>query len=293
MDNSNPFSYSQTKSKDIFSMLVTHCHLGAKNCTHKMMPYVYCRKNDGVHIFNLEKTWEKLMISARIIAGIKNPEDILIVGTKEYAQRPVMKFAEKIKCKAIIKKWTGGTLTNQITRNYIEPRLVIVTDPTKDYGAILETTFVNLPIIALCNTDNSLKNVNVAIPCNNKGKDAIALMLWLLAREILFLKGELPRKITVEEEGKKVEKANLWAEVMPDEFTYKTEKEIENLKKKEQQSEDLLKKNAEEEEGNEDEEGEGEDAEASNEEEPEESKEKPKERPQESTKNEENEKSNW
>lgn len=200
MQESYPFSYSKTKQEDIQAMIITHTHLCAKNWTDKMTPYVFARKQDGVNIIHLEKTWQKLMIAARILASIKNPEDILIVGSKEYAQRPVMKFAQHVGCRYITTKWIGGTLTNYIIKQFVEPRIVIVADPTIDYGAITEATYVNIPVIALWNTDNNLKNINLAIPCNNKGKESLAIIFYLLAREIKYLKNEIPREKKTENE---------------------------------------------------------------------------------------------
>ena len=81
-------------------------------------------------------------------------------------------------------------LTNQTTKKYVEPRLLIVTDPRTDYNAILESSYVNLPVIAICNTDNMLKYVYCAIPCNNRNKYSIAMIWYLLTKAVLELKKE-------------------------------------------------------------------------------------------------------
>jgi len=93
-------------------MLAANTHIGTENCTDLMDPYVFKRNNEGIHIINLGKTWEKLMLAARVIAAIPNPRDVLIVSSREYAQRAILKFATYSKANYLGGKWTPGTLTN-------------------------------------------------------------------------------------------------------------------------------------------------------------------------------------
>mmetsp|Transcript_33479 Transcript_33479/g.24566 ORF Transcript_33479/g.24566 Transcript_33479/m.24566 type:complete len:113 (+) Transcript_33479:62-400(+) len=106
------FAYSKTKEEDVALMIAANCHIGTQNCTDLMAPYIYKRNHEGIHIMNLGKTWEKLMIAARIMAAIPHPSDILIVSNREYAQRAVLKFGINAKCNYLNGKWTPGTLTN-------------------------------------------------------------------------------------------------------------------------------------------------------------------------------------
>ncbi|KAL6303526.1 40S ribosomal protein S2 [Sparassis latifolia] len=209
--------------EEIQLLLAAQAHIGSKNCDKQMLPYVWKRRADGIHIINIGKTWEKLVFAARIIAAIENPNDVCVISARPYGHRAVLKYAANTGAQAIAGRFTPGSFTNYITRSFKEPRLIVVTDPRVDHQAIREASYVNIPVIAFCDTDAPLKYVDVAIPTNNKSRHSIGLMWWLLAREVLRLRGTIPRT------------ADGW-NVMVDMFFYRDPEEVEKQQQEEAQA---------------------------------------------------------
>merc|ERR1719375_2385500 len=183
-----------------------------------MEQYIFKKKTSGINIINLKKTWEKLILAAR---AIENPQDVYVVTTRPTTQRAVLKFARYVGCNAIAGRFTPGAFTNQIQTAFREPRLLLITDPRADHQPVTESSYANIPIVAFANVDSPTKFIDIAIPCNNKSTQSIGLMWWMLAREVLRLRGTISRD-------------HPW-EIMPDLFFYRDPEEVEKEEKEAQE----------------------------------------------------------
>jgi len=199
-------------------LLACQTHIGASNVDHQMEQYVWKRRADGTHIIHLKKTWEKLVLAARAIAAVEHPGEVCVISARMYAQRAILKFAAHTGATPIFGRFTPGCLTNQIQKAFKEPRLLVISDPRVDHQAVTEASYVNIPVISFCNTDSPLKLIDIAIPCNNKGPQSIGLLWWMLAREVLLIKGKISRTTGFALEDK---------EIMPDLYFYRDPDEAE------------------------------------------------------------------
>lgn len=165
-------------------------HIGTQEKTYDMEKYIFRIRSDGLYVLDISKTNDRIMAAAKFLAKY-DPEDILVVATRQYGQAPVKKFGEVVGCKSIPGRFIPGTLTNPNYSKFIEPKIILVTDPRSDFQVIIESKQIGVPVVALCDTENLLSTVDLAVPVNNKGRKAIALVYWLLSRQILREKGTI------------------------------------------------------------------------------------------------------
>ena len=168
--------------------LAAGLHIGTQQKTHDMEKYIFRVRSDGLYVLDVHKTDERLKYVAKFLAQYE-PDDILVVATRQYGQAPVKKFGEITGGKTIPGRFIPGTLTNPSYAKFIEPKVIVVTDPRSDSQAILESKQNGIPVVALCDSENLLANVDICVPSNNKGRKAIALIYWLLARQLLRERG--------------------------------------------------------------------------------------------------------
>ncbi|BAD85685.1 SSU ribosomal protein S2P [Thermococcus kodakarensis KOD1] len=170
--------------------LAAGVHIGTQQKTKDMKKFIYRVRQDGLYVLDVRKTDERLRVAGKFLAKF-DPESILAVSVRLYGQRPVKKFGEVTGAKAIPGRFLPGTMTNPQVKNFIEPDVLIVTDPRADHQALKEAVEIGIPIVALVDTENFLSYVDIAIPTNNKGRKALALIYWILAREVLYNRKEI------------------------------------------------------------------------------------------------------
>lgn len=166
-------------------------HIGMKQQLKAMKRFIFKVRPDKLAVFDVNLIDRQLRTAAKMLAGYK-PEDVLVVSRKRNGHKPVAKFAEAIGgARAVYDRFYPGTLTNPSYRGYIEPKIVVVTDPNVDKQAVQEAFDSNIPIIGLCDTFNDPQYIDFVISVNNKGRKSIPLVYYLLAREVLRARGDI------------------------------------------------------------------------------------------------------
>jgi len=191
------------------TLLSAGIHIGTRVKTKDMEQFIYRIRPDGLFVLNVKKTDERLRLAAKFLSRFE-PSRILAVAGRLYAQDPAQKFCDVIGANSIVGRFIPGFLSNPLYPNRIEPNVLIVSDPRADSQAVKEGSSSGIPIIALCSTDNDFSGVDFVIPTNNKGRRALAIIYWVLARQILRERGELPLdkdlSLTIEDFEMKISK---------------------------------------------------------------------------------------
>jgi small subunit ribosomal protein S2 len=161
--------------------LAAGIHIGMKQRTDQMKEFIYKIREDGLAVLDLKTIDDRIKVASKFLSRC---EKILVVTRKAIAKEAIQKFAEAIKATAITTRFMPGTLTNPTYKKFYEADAIVLADPLVDIQALQESVKARVPIIAVCDTFNETKDIDLIIPANNKGKKSLGLLFWVLAREV-------------------------------------------------------------------------------------------------------------
>jgi len=171
--------------------LAAGVHIGTQQKTKDMQRFIHRVRTDGLYVLDVSMTDQRIRTAADFLANY-DPEQILVASSRQYGRFPAEKFADAVGARARTGRFIPGTLTNPDYEGYIEPDVVVVTDPIGDAQAVKEAITVGIPVIAMCDSNNQTSNVDLVVPTNNKGRKALSVVYWLLANETLDRRGAEP-----------------------------------------------------------------------------------------------------
>jgi small subunit ribosomal protein S2 len=172
------------------TLLSAGIHIGTRMKTLDMEPFIYRVRPDGLFVLDVKKTDDRIRVTGKFLSRYE-PARIAIAATRLYAHEPVKKYCQLTGATPLIGRFIPGQLSNPQYSSRIDPEIILVCDPRADAQAVKEASKVGIPIVALCSTDNEFSGVDLVIPTNNKGRRALAVVFWLLARQVLRERGEL------------------------------------------------------------------------------------------------------
>ncbi|HMK45715.1 MAG TPA: 30S ribosomal protein S2 [Methanocella sp.] len=178
--------------------LAAGVHIGTQQKTEEMKKFIYRVRSDGLYVLDVQSTDERIRATAKFLAKY-DPANVLVVCARQYGQHPAEMFAKAVGARHIVGRFIPGTLTNPVYMFFEEPDVVVVTDPIGDAQAVNEAVNIGVPVVAMCDTNNMTSNIDLVIPSNNKGRKALALIYWLLAREVTKERNEQGFSYTVNE----------------------------------------------------------------------------------------------
>ncbi len=182
--------------------LTSGVHIGTQQKSASMRRFVFKVRYDGLHVLDIRETDRRIRLAGKFLAAIP-AEKVLAVSQRQYGQKPVRVFAKAIGAVSYSERFVPGCLTNPNLAEYIEPKVLVVTDPATDQQALSEAVSIGIPVVGLCDVNNETRNVDLVIPANNKGRVALATIYWLLAREVLRARAggatDVPFELTVDD----------------------------------------------------------------------------------------------
>ena len=175
-------------------------HIGTQQKTEDMERFIHRVRTDGLYVLDVSMTDQRIRTAANLLADY-DPSQILVTSSRQYGRHPAETFADAVGARARTGRFIPGTLTNPKYEDYIEPDILVVTDPIGDAQAVKEAITVGIPVVAMCDSNNTTNNVDLVIPTNNKGRKGLAGVYWLLGNETLDRRGATPNRSLEEFEG--------------------------------------------------------------------------------------------
>ena len=168
--------------------LKTGIHIGTKFRTKYMEPFIYKTRPDGLSVLNLKKIDERIRVLIDFLSRYA-PEDILIVSRRENGWKGLRLFHELTGTRVFPGRYPPGILTNPNLESFIEAKVMFVTDPWPDRNAVIEALQIGIPVVGLCDTNNQSNNVDLVVPCNNKGKKSLGLLFYIFTLNYMLNRG--------------------------------------------------------------------------------------------------------
>jgi len=167
-------------------------HIGTKFRTKYMEKFIYKTRSDGLSVLNLQKIDERIRICANFLAQYA-PEEIIVVSRRENGWKSIKMLSKLTGIRVFAGRYPPGILTNTNLDKFIETKLILVTDSWPDKNVISDAMKIGIPVIALCDTNNQSNNIDLVVPCNNKGKKSLGLFFWIVTREYMKKRGMIKK----------------------------------------------------------------------------------------------------
>lgn len=159
-------------------------HIGTKFKTKYMEKFIYKVRADGLSVLNISKINERIENMINLLSQY-DPKEIMVVSRRENGWKAVKLFEKLTGCVVYAGRYPPGVLTNISLKNFLQTKIMLVVDAWPDRNAIRDAIRVGIPVIALSDTNNQSNNIDLVVPCNNKGKKSIGLVFWILTKEYM------------------------------------------------------------------------------------------------------------
>jgi len=168
--------------------LAAGIHMGLKFKTKFLKEFIFKVRPDGLAIFDVQKIIDRIKVAGKFLSNYE-PEDILVVCRRDNGHRAVKAFCKVTGAKCFAGRYLPGLMTNTLYDDFYEPKVLVICDPWPDKNAISDALKLNIPIVGLVDTNNTTNNIDLLVPCNNKGRKSLGMIFYALAREYLINRG--------------------------------------------------------------------------------------------------------